>query len=56
MSSKKVSLTGEVHISTGSIYTTVDALEAMKVIGLAGISASCWTRAGTTPPSLCRRT
>lgn len=35
MSSKKVSLTGEVHISTGSIYTTVDALEAMKVIGLA---------------------
>ena len=23
------------HISTGSIYTTVDALEAMKVIGLA---------------------
>ena len=28
MSSKKVSLTGEVHISTGSIYTTVDALEA----------------------------
>ena len=35
MSSKKVSLTGEVHISTGSIYTTVDALEAMKCIGLA---------------------
>ena len=35
MSSKKISLTGEVHISTGSIYTTVDALEAMKVIGLA---------------------
>ena len=23
------------HISTGSVYTTVDALEAMKVIGLA---------------------
>ena len=35
MSSKKISLTGEVHISTGSIYTTVDALEAMKVIGAA---------------------
>lgn len=35
MSSKKVSLTGEVHITTGSIYTTVDALEAMKCIGLA---------------------
>ncbi len=35
MSSKKISLTGEVHISTGSIYTTMDALEAMKVIGLA---------------------
>ncbi len=35
MSSKKISLAGEVHISTGSIHTTVDALEAMKVIGLA---------------------
>jgi len=35
MSSKKISLTGEVHISTGSVYTTVDALEAMKVIGVA---------------------
>ena len=35
MSSKKISLTGEVHISTGSIYTTVEALEAMKVIGAA---------------------
>ena len=35
MSSKKISLTGEVHISTGSICTTVDALEAMKCIGLA---------------------
>ena len=35
MSSKKISLTGEVHISTGSIYTTVDALEAMKCIGVA---------------------
>lgn len=35
MSSKKISLTGEVHISTGSVYTTVDALEAMKCVGLA---------------------
>ncbi len=35
MSSKKISLAGEVHISTGGIYTTVDALEAMKVIGMA---------------------
>lgn len=35
MSNKKISLTGEVHISTGSICTTVDALEAMKCIGLA---------------------
>lgn len=35
MSGKKVSLTGEVHISTGSVYTTVDALEALKCIGLA---------------------
>ena len=35
MSSKTISLSGEVHISTGSIYTTVDALEAMKCIGLA---------------------
>lgn len=35
MSSKKISLSGEVHISTGSIYTTVDAQEALKCIGLA---------------------
>ena len=35
MSSKTISLAGEVHISTGSIYTTVDALEAMKCIGVA---------------------
>lgn len=35
MSSKTISLSGEVHISTGSIYTTVDDLEAMKCIGLA---------------------
>jgi len=35
MSGKTVSLTGEVHISTGSIYTTVDALAALKCIGMA---------------------
>lgn len=35
MSGKKVSLTGEIHISTGSVYTTVDALEALKCVGLA---------------------
>lgn len=35
MSSKKISLAGEVHISTGSIYTTVDAQETLKCIGLA---------------------
>lgn len=35
MSSKKISLSGEVHINTGSIYTTVDALETMKCIGVA---------------------
>ena len=29
MSGKEVSLIGEVHISTGSVYTTVDALEAL---------------------------
>ena len=34
MSGKKVSLTGEVHISTSSVYTTVDALEALKCIGI----------------------
>ncbi len=34
MSGKKVSLTGEVHISTGSVYTTVDALSALKCIGM----------------------
>ena len=34
MSGKKISLSGEVHISTGSVYTTVDALEALKCIGL----------------------
>lgn len=35
MSGKKVSLTGEVHISATGVYTTVDALEALKCIGLA---------------------
>lgn len=35
MSGKKISLSGEVHISTGSVYTTVDALEALKAIGIA---------------------
>jgi len=35
MSGKTVSLTGEVHIRTGSIYTTVDALTALKCIGMA---------------------
>ncbi len=35
MSGKTVSLTGEVHIRTGSVYTTVDALEALKRIGMA---------------------
>lgn len=34
MSSKTISLTGEVHISTGSVYTTVDAQEALKAIGV----------------------
>ena len=65
MSSKKISLTGEVHISTGSVYTTVDALEAMKVIGVAyGLyshAEECRDQrvmldeGGTTLPSLCRR-
>lgn len=35
MSGKKVSLSGEVHISANGVYTTVDALEALKCIGLA---------------------
>lgn len=35
MSGRKVSLDGEVHISTGSIYTTVDALDVMRCVGLA---------------------
>ena len=35
MSSKTISLAGEVHISTGSVYTTVDAQEALKAIGVA---------------------
>ena len=33
MSRKMISLTGEVHISTKNVYTTVDALAAMKSIG-----------------------
>ena len=35
MSGKQVSLTGEVHILSGSVYTTVDALEALTCMGLA---------------------
>ena len=35
MSGKMISLAGEVHISTGNVYTTVDALEALKAIGIA---------------------
>ena len=32
MNGKKVSLTGEIHISTGSVYTTVDALDRKSVV------------------------
>ncbi len=35
MSGKTVSLSGEVHIGPGSIYTTVDALETLKCVGMA---------------------
>ena len=35
MPNKSISLSGEVHISTEQFYTTVDALEALKAIGLA---------------------
>ena len=35
MSNKMISLAGEVHISTGNVYTTVEAMEAMKAIGIA---------------------
>ena len=35
MPRKTISLTGEVHISTGNVYTTVDAQEALKRVGLA---------------------
>lgn len=35
MSGKIISLAGEVHITTGNVYTTVDAMVAMKRIGLA---------------------
>lgn len=34
MSKKMVSLTGEVHISSHGVYTTVEAFEAMKSIGI----------------------
>jgi hypothetical protein len=33
MPNKSISLSGEVHISTEQVYTTVDALEALKAIG-----------------------
>lgn len=35
MSKKMVSLTGEVHISSHGVYATVEAFEAMKIIGIA---------------------
>ena len=35
MPNKSISRSGEVHISTERVYTTVDALEALKAIGLA---------------------
>ena len=35
MPKKTLSLSGEVHISDSGIYTTVDALEAMKAVGIA---------------------
>ena len=35
MSGKTISLSGEVRISAGSVSTTVDALEALKSIGMA---------------------
>ncbi len=35
MSGKTVSLCGEVPIRSGSVYTTVDALEALKCVGMA---------------------
>ena len=35
MPNKSISLSGEVHISTERVYTTVGALEALKAIGLA---------------------
>ena len=35
MPKKTISLAGEVHISTGSVYTTVDAQEALKRVGSA---------------------
>mgnify|MGYP005812423683 CR=1 FL=1 len=35
MSGKKISLTGELHIKSTGYYTTVGALEALKIVGLA---------------------
>ncbi|WP_325213486.1 hypothetical protein [Oscillibacter sp.] len=35
MNAKKISLAGEVHISGGSVHTTVDALYALESIGIA---------------------
>lgn len=35
MPNKSISLSGEVHISTERVYTTADALEALKAIGVA---------------------
>lgn len=34
MSGKQISLSGEVHISATGVYTTVDALHALKCVGL----------------------
>lgn len=59
MPKTKVRLVGEVHICTGSTYTVVSALEAMKCIGIAyGLydhSALSWTGAGDATPSSSRR-
>ena len=35
MSGKKISLTGELHMSSTGYYMTVGALEALKIVGLA---------------------
>ena len=48
MPNKSISLSGEVHISTEQVYTTVDALEALKAIGLAyGSTAARKNSAGS---------